>query len=103
MYMTQITILDDTDYDGGATSGGPEYIIDRYDTNRRPEYPSRRPEYPSRPNIYQDKNIYHAWNYDSGTRDYSSHPRPPAEAAHRPFDNNGPPIVDKSYVSRPNR
>ena len=88
--------------------------IDRNDNNRRPantnrlqndnrpSYPNRygsneRPAYPERPNIYKDKHIYDAFNYDADSS--REHLRP----AHRPFHNNGPALVDKNYVSQPNR
>ena len=73
--------------------------IDR-DGNKSPHssYNSDRwPSNPERPNIYKDKHIYEAFNYNSDSG------RGQLRPAHRPFHNNGPAIIDKEYVSRPNR
>ena len=76
--------------------------IDRvYNTNRRPVTKWKPEPYPSRPNIYEDKNIYDAFNYEASDERRGEQDRP--LAAHRPFDNNGPPIVDRNYYSRPPR
>ena len=79
------------------------YNIDR-DGNKSPSssYPDRYnsdkwPSYPERPNIYKDKHIFDAFNYNSDSS------RGQLRPAHRPFHDNGPAIIDKEYVSRPNR
>ena len=63
---------------------------DRYSNDKRPSYPSR-------PNVYKDKHIFDAFNYNSDSS------RGQLRPAHRPFHDNGPAIIDKEYVSRPNR
>ena len=76
--------------------------IDRvYNTHRRPVTKWKPEPYPSRPNIYNDKNIYEAFNSEGSDERRGEHDRP--MAAHRPFDDNGPPIVDRNYYSRPPR
>ena len=73
--------------------------IDR-DGNKSPHssYNSDRwPSYPERPNVYKDKHIFDAFNYNSDSS------RGQLRPAHRPFNDNGPAIIDKDYVSRPSR
>ena len=74
----------------------------RYQNGNKQSQPNRyenndRPAYPERPNIYKDKHIYDAFNYDSDSS------RGELRPAHRPFINNGPAIVDRDYISKPNR
>ena len=66
---------------------------DRYNSDKWPS----RPSYPERPSIYKDKHIFDAFNYNSDSS------RGQLRPAHRPFHDNGPAIIDKEYVSRPNR
>ena len=73
----------------------PDVIIDRFD-NRRPSYPQTsrpRPDAHKESNIYDDKYLYEAFGYQHE----SERDRP----SHRPFNDNGPPIIDKNYHSRP--
>ena len=73
--------------------------IDRWDMrNKRPSsYPQKNS---GRPTVYDDDHLTQVWGSDR--RPYR--PDISDAPAHRPFDkDDGPPIVDKDYVSRPPR
>ena len=71
--------------------------IDRNYDNRRPSYPQKNS---GRPTIYDEDDLTNAWGSDRRPYRPDSSDTP----AHRPFDkNDGPPIVDRDYVSRPPR
>ena len=71
--------------------------VDRWDNrlNRPSAYPQKNS---GRPTIYDEDDITKAWGSDHRLP-YDSSDRP----AQRPFKDDGPPIVDKDYVSRPPR
>ena len=59
--------------------------VDRFDdSHRRPDYH----QFKDQNNAYNDEDLYDAFNYG----DYSISVRP----SHRPFNNNGPAIIDRN-------
>ena len=97
----QASSQDNDDYDdqhlnsfnGLDDNDEPDVIIDRFD-NRRPSYSQRpRPDSHKDSNVYEDKYLYEAFGYQHD----SERDRP----SHRPFNNNGPTIIDKNYRPRP--
>ena len=74
--------------------------VDRWDNrlNRPSSYPQKNS---GRPTIYDEADITKAWGSDHrlpyGSSESSDIP------AQRPFKDDGPPIVDRDYVSRPPR
>ena len=68
--------------------------VDRYGISykdKRPAayYDDSESKYPNRPHIYSDEKLYDAFEYDKDTS--RGHLRP----AHRPFIDNGPPVVEE--------